>query len=64
LLEVRLLDVPAADDSRAGALVGVYRHINNNVKLGGGFNFTDFSDDMTDMSYRSHGWFVNLVSKL
>lgn len=64
LLEVRMLDVPAADDSRAGALVGVYRHINNNVKLGGGFNFTDFSDDMTDMSYRSHGWFVNLISKL
>jgi hypothetical protein len=64
LLEARLLDVPAANDRRAGALVGVYRHINNNVKLGGGFNFTDFSDDMTDMSYRSHGWFVNLISKL
>jgi len=63
LLELRWLGVPAADDSRAGALVGVYRHLNNNVKLGGGFNFTDFSDDMTDLSYRSHGWFVNLVSK-
>lgn len=63
LLELRWLDVPAADDSRAGALVGVYRHINNNVKLGGGFNFTDFSDDMTDLSYRSHGWFVNLIGE-
>ncbi|NOT15129.1 MAG: OmpA family protein [Methylotenera sp.] len=63
LLEVRWLNVPAADDSRAGALVGIYRHLNNNVKVGGGYNFTDFSDDMTDMSYRSHGWYVNLISK-
>jgi hypothetical protein len=25
------------------------------VKLGGGYNFTRFSDDLTDLSYRSHG---------
>lgn len=63
LLETRWLDVRAAEDSRAGALVGIYRHVNKNVKVGTGFNFTDFSDDMTDMSYRSKGWFVNLISK-
>ena len=63
MLELRWLNVTAADDSRAGALAGVYRHINENVKAGVGYNFTDFSDDMTDMSYRSHGWFVNLISK-
>ena len=63
LLELRWLDVPAASDSRAGALAAVYRHINNNIKAGVGYNFTNFSDDMTDMSYRSQGWFVNLISK-
>src|SRR5450830_14653 len=64
LLELRWLNVPAASDSRDGALVAVYRHINKNVKAGAGYNFTDFSDDMTDMSYRSQGWFVNLIGKL
>jgi outer membrane protein OmpA-like peptidoglycan-associated protein len=63
LAEMRWLDVPAAKDSRAGALVGVYRHINKNVKAGVGYNFTDFSDDLTNMSYRSRGWFVNVLSE-
>jgi hypothetical protein len=63
LLELRWLNVPAANDSRDGALAAVYRHVNKNVKAGAGYNFTQFSDDMTDMSYRSQGWFVNLISK-
>ncbi|MDO9225556.1 MAG: hypothetical protein Q8M09_08550 [Pseudomonadota bacterium] len=33
-------------------------------KLGAGYNFTDFSDDLTDVSYRSHGWFINLIGKM
>jgi hypothetical protein len=57
------IDVRTADGSRAGALVGVYLHLNNNVKLGCGFNCTDFLDDVTDLSYRSHGLLANLVSK-
>ena len=63
LLELRQLSVPAANDKRSGALVGIYRHLNRNVKLGAGYNFTDFSDDMTDMSYRAHGWFINLIAE-
>ena len=52
-------EVPAG----TGALVAVYRHINDNVKVGVGYSFTDFSDDLTDQSYSSRGVFVNLVSK-
>jgi len=64
LTELRMLNVEAASDSQAGALVGVYKHLNKHVKLGGGYNFTDFSDDLTDVSYRSRGWFINLIGKM
>lgn len=63
LLEARCLQVSEAEDKRAGFLVGIYRHINNNIKLGAGYNFTDFSDDLTDLDYDSQGWFINVVGK-
>ena len=61
--EARWLESPTADDSRVGALVGVYRHINDNLKLGVGYNFTDFSDDLTDLDYDHKGIFVNAIAK-
>ena len=64
LLEGRVLDLPDAQDTRSGALVGVYRHIGNNLKLGVGYNFTDFSDDLTDLDFDSQGLFINLVGKI
>ena len=63
LVEGRLLWVTAADDLRAGSLAAVYRHINNNVKIGVGYSLSDFSDDLTDQSYSSHGPFMNLLGK-
>lgn len=63
-MEARLLDLPDAKDSKSGALLGIYRHLNDNVKLGGGYNFTEFSDDLTDLSYDSQGFFINLVAKM
>ena len=62
--ELRYLRAKEAGDARFGALVGVYRHINEHVKVGVGYNFTDFSDDLTNLDYRSRGWFVNLLAKL
>ena len=41
----------------------MYYHVNENFKVGLGYNFTDFSDDLTDLSYRSRGVFVNLLGK-
>ncbi|MFL6601575.1 MAG: OmpA family protein [Steroidobacteraceae bacterium] len=62
MLEGRRLTVHEADDARAGVLTALYRHLNKHVKLGVGYNFTDFSDDLTDLSYRSRGPFINILS--
>lgn len=64
LYEGRLLSLPDAQDSRSGVLVGIYRHLDNYIKLGAGYNFTNFSDDLTDLSYTHHGVFINLVGKI
>jgi flagellar motor protein MotB len=63
LVEVRRLDLPDAGDSRSGALLAIYRHVGNHVKAGVGYNFSDFSDDLTRLDYRHQGLFVNLVGK-
>lgn len=62
-LEGRVLSVKQAQDSRRGALVALYRHLSNHIKLGAGWNFTDFSDDLTNLSYTHYGAFVNFVAK-
>ena len=63
VLEGRVFDIKQADDRRMGALFGLYRHINDNVKFGVGYNFTDFSDDLTDLDYDNDGFFFNLIGK-
>lgn len=62
VVEWRNLRVKEADDARSGALLAIYRHVGQNVKAGLGYNFTDYSDDLTDLSYRSKGWFINVLS--
>jgi outer membrane protein OmpA-like peptidoglycan-associated protein len=59
LVEARRLHAQEAGDARSGYLLAVYRHLAEHAKLGVGYNFTDFSDNLTDLSYRSRGWFVN-----
>ena len=63
LMEGRMLDLPDAQDSRSGALVALYRHLGNHTKLGVGYNFSDFSDDLTQLDYRHQGLFINLIGK-
>jgi hypothetical protein len=63
LAEGRGLWATAADDKRFGALGAIYRHLGNNVKLGVGYSLSDFSDDLTDQSYTSHGPFLNILGK-
>ncbi|MGH9889671.1 MAG: OmpA family protein, partial [bacterium] len=58
-LELRTLDLPDLNDRRSGALIGVYRYVGDHMKVGVGYNFTDFSDDLTDLSYNNHGFFIN-----
>ncbi len=64
IVEARLLDLPEAQDRRSGTLWGIYRHVGKNLKLGVGYNFADFSDDLTDLDYDTQGFFVNLIGKI
>ena len=49
---------------RSGALVAVYRYLGKHFKVGAGYNFTDFSDDLTDLSYDHQGVFINLIGSM
>ena len=49
--------------TRAGWMVGVDRDIGRTFRIGAGYNFTEFSDDLTDFDYDHKGWFVNFVGK-
>ncbi|KAF1712710.1 hypothetical protein CSC70_03645 [Pseudoxanthomonas kalamensis DSM 18571] len=60
LAEYRWLDVKDGG-TRTGWLVGVDRDLGKNFRIGVGYNFTDFSDDLTDFDYDHKGWFINLV---
>jgi hypothetical protein len=64
LVEARTLDLPDIDQSRSGALVAVYRYLGDHFKVGAGYNFTDFSDDLTDLSYDHQGFFLNLIGTM
>jgi flagellar motor protein MotB len=61
LAEVRTLDLPDLSQCRRGALVAIYRHVGKDLKAGVGYNFTDFSDDLTDLKYKHKGVFLNLM---
>lgn len=61
VIEARRLNAREAGDARNGFLAGLYRHVGQHAKIGVGYNFTNFSDDLTDLSYRSRGWFLNAL---
>ena len=63
LIEVRSLGLEAAATNDIGVLGSVYKHLGNNVKLGVGYNFGRFSDDLTDLTYDDQGAFINLIAK-
>ena len=60
LAEYRWLGVTQGGD-RQGFLVGIDRDIGDHFRIGVGWNFTDFSDDLTDFDYDHRGFFLNLV---
>jgi hypothetical protein len=63
LLEGRVLHLPEAQSTRYGALAALYRHFGDNLKVGVGYNFADFSDDLTDVTYDNQGVFLNIIGK-
>ncbi len=46
---------------RKGWLLGVDRRVGENFKVGVGYNFTEFSDDMTELKYDQKGFFLNMA---
>ncbi len=64
LIEGRVLDLPDAGDRLDGVVLGIYRQLGNHIKLGAGYNFSDFSDDLTDLDYTHQGLFINIVGKI
>ena len=64
MAEVRQLGLPDINQRRRGvltAMTAIYHHISKNLKAGVGYNFTDFSDELTDLKYNHRGIFVNLI---
>jgi len=63
MVELRSLRANELHDRKNGWLTAGYYHVNENLKVGVGYNFTDYSDDLTDLSYRSKGLFLNVLGK-
>jgi flagellar motor protein MotB len=64
MLEGRMLDMSDIDEQRSGALIGVYRYLGTHMKIGAGYNFTEFSEDLTDLSFDHQGAFINVIGMM
>jgi hypothetical protein len=62
LLEGRMLWASEGGKD-TGVLSGVYRKMGGNFKIGVGYNFGRFSDDLRDMVADDHGVFINAIGK-
>ena len=60
LAEARWLDVRDGG-LRSGALVGIERDLGKNARIGAGYNFADFNDDLTNFDYDHRGFFLSLT---
>jgi hypothetical protein len=61
MAEARMLQLPDVRQRRSGALAALYHYIGKNLKVGVGYNFTNFSDDLTDLKYNHKGVFFNII---
>ena len=64
MVEGRLLDMTDISEHSAGTLLTVSRYLGEHFKVGVGYNFTDFSDDLTHLDYDAKGFFLNLTGAL
>lgn len=63
LAEGRILRTEETGTTESGALLGVYRHVGNNAKIGVGYEWGQVTDDLTDVDYDGGGAFLNLIAK-
>ena len=43
---------------------GIYKNIDKNMKLGGGYNFSGFKDSLGEQDYKTSGWFLNIIGTM
>jgi hypothetical protein len=63
MFEGRMMYTPEPDTKDFGALAAVYRQMGDNFKIGVGYNFGHFSDDLRSIGVDNHGIFVNAMGK-
>ncbi len=63
MLDVRMLRTSETRTTRYGSMVALYHHLGEHMKVGVGYNFASFSDDLTDLTYDDQGVFINAVGK-
>jgi hypothetical protein len=56
--------MPDLSESRSGVLATVSRYLGDHLKVGLGYNFTDFSADLTELSFDHQGVFLNVTGSL
>jgi hypothetical protein len=61
--ELRDLAQVEAKDNKMGLMVEAVRELNDNTELAVGWNFTHFSDDLSNLSYTTTGPFVRMTGK-
>ena len=52
------------DSTLLGGVIGVSRHLGRNLKVGVGYNFGRFSDDLRDLTLDDEGIFLTVTGKL
>jgi hypothetical protein len=63
LAEARLLWSTKQSSADLGLLVAAYRHFGENFKLGVGYNFGRFTDDLRDQTFDHSGVFINAIGQ-
>jgi hypothetical protein len=63
LAEARVLWTPETQTSDFGLLTAVYRQLGDNFKVGVGYNFGHFSDDLSKIGVDEQGVFINAIGK-
>lgn len=63
LAQYHWMNSDSSQDSQHGAMISIDRHLGKNMKIGIGYNFTNFNDDLRDTDGSAKGWFINLVGK-
>ncbi len=63
LIEGRMLWSPTTNSTDYAFLAAIYKQLGDNFKVGIGYNFGTFSDDLRDLVHDDQGVFINVIGK-